>query len=62
MSKTNIAKCPKCGCTTEVEIIKGGIIQKVWRNKDDYIIKEETTYEPNLKHSTYECAECGEPI
>ena len=54
-------KCQKCGSSKMIETITGGMVQKIWWD-GDYIVKEETTYEKNMKHSTYKCAECDEPI
>lgn len=52
------AACPKCRSGKEIEVIKGGMEQVVhW--DEGYVVREETTYEKNLRHSTFHCDNQG---
>lgn len=48
------ASCKICRSGKEKEVITGGMVQAVhWDG--NYVVREETTYEKNDKHSIYYC-------
>ena len=54
-------KCDKCGSTSIKEIITGGMTETVhW--KDDYVVREETTYEKTDDNSEFICEKCGNKL
>jgi ribosomal protein L32 len=55
-------KCSKCGSKKMIETITKGITQEVLWDEDDYILEEKTYYNRTMKHSTYKCANCGNPL
>ena len=58
--------CPKCKSEKIKEVITGGIEMTVhWDG--EFVVREESTYEPNYDHSTFycdneECEMCGKEI
>ncbi len=46
--------CPKCKSGKEKEVIKGGMERVVYWD-ESYVVGKETTYEKNLRHSTFYC-------
>jgi len=53
--------CGNCDSNKQVEVITGGLVQKVYR-EGDWILKEETEFEKTEKHSKWYCLKCNHEI